>query len=306
MNDLSPAPPLHRMWLKTAGDRAAVERTCLEKGILGLGWGYRWRTKPPPEVITWEKYIRWAENQWPKRDTGNLWRFHEAEGMIWTRTADGIYYLAKFIGAWKYRRGTPYDELDLNNTRSARIEQIGSETEVPGAVVRRFARQGQAFCQVWDESAARYSALIWARKIGEPYDWRPSLDEILDAVLSPFDVQDLVAAYLQAVRGWVLLPSRLSDSTAAYEYVLRDPATGYSYAVQVKTGENEIDLGALARAEALKGWVVFSTTEAYRGRKPRHVEKLDRPDLMDFLSHRSALPPIVDTWVQAASGDHRD
>ena len=85
-----PAPTLHRMWLKTAGDRAAIERTCLEGKQLGLGWGYRWRPQPPPKVITWDKYISWAESQWHGRDAGNLWRFHDAEGLVWTRTADGI------------------------------------------------------------------------------------------------------------------------------------------------------------------------------------------------------------------------
>ncbi len=74
---------------------------------------------------------------------------------------------------------------------------------------------------------------------------------MLDTLLSPFDVQDLVAAYLQASRGWLLFPSRLSDSTAAYEYVLRDPGTGHSYAVQVKTGDSPIELGGFAVAGGL-------------------------------------------------------
>lgn len=187
-----PVASLNRMYLKTAGDRAEVERTCLEGGFLGIGWGYRWRSQPAPRTITWEKYIAWAESQWPGRDTGNLWRFYEADGLVWTRTADGVYYLAQFTGGWEYRRDARHDALDLNNVRRARIEQIGSETEVPGAIVRRFSRQGQAFCAVHDDSAARYSALIWARKTGQLYDWTPSIDEVLNTLLSPFDVQDLV------------------------------------------------------------------------------------------------------------------
>ena len=99
----------------------------------------------------------------------------------------------------------------------------------------------------------------------------------------------------------LLFPSRLSDSTAAYEFVLRDPRTGGNYAVQVKTGEAEIGLENLANAKNLDGWVVFSTTGAYRGRKPRHVETLDVGAITDFMRARaSALPPIVDTWVRRA------
>ncbi len=127
------------------------------------------------------------------------------------------------------------------------------------------------------------------------------LDDLLNALLSPFDVQDLVAAYLTAERGWLLFPSRLSDSTAAYVYVLRDPTTGSSYAVQVKTGDSFIDLSALARADGLAGWVVFSTTGSYRGRRTSGVEKLERRELLRFIAaRRTALPPIVETWARAA------
>lgn len=293
------------MYLKTAGDRDAVERACLNGGFLGIGWGYRWNKDDEPEQVTWDEYIAWAHEQWPHgKDTGNIWRFHDADGLIWTRTADGIYYLARFAGPWEYRSCGLHDELDLNNVRPARIIEVGPETAVPGAVVRRFSRQGQAFCSVHDDSAARYSALIWARKTGEPYKWAPTRDEVLDTLLSPFDVQDLVAAYLQAERGWLLFPSRLSDSTAAYEYVLRDAAPGGgNYAVQVKTGDAEIDENALAEAEDLAGWVVFSTKGRYLGDRPAHVEELDRGALMRFMSERrAALPPIVDAWLDAASG----
>jgi hypothetical protein len=303
MSELPRAPFLYRMHLKTAGDRADVERACFEGGFLGLGWGYRWRSQPPPKTVTWERYIRWAEGRWPG-GMSSVRSLHDAEGLIWTRTASGVYYLAKLTDGWEYRAGEPYDRLDLNNIRTARIEQVGSEVDVPGALIRRFSRQGQAFCRVWDDSAARYSALIWARKTGESFEWRPSVEEVLDTLLSPFDVQDLVAAYLQSERGWLLFPSRLSDSTAAYEYVLRDPRSRKSYAVQVKTGEAPIELAELARADALAGWVVFSTTEAYRGTQGAHVEKLGRGELLRFaVEHRSALPPVIEGWLEASRPD---
>lgn len=303
MDELPPAPPIHRMWLKTAGDRATVERTCLEGGMLGMGWGYRWRSRPPPKAITWKKYFGWASSQWPGRDVANVARFRNADGLIWTRAADGIYYLAALTGDWEYRRGDPYDALDLNNIRRAQIERIGAETEVPGSVVRRFSRQGQTFCQVHDDSAARYSALLWAQRTGAQYSWSPPLEEVLDGLLSPFDVQDLVAAYLQVERGWLLFPSRLSDSTAAYEYVMRDPSNGNSYAVQVKTGDSGIRLTSLAQAPGLNGWVVFSPRgeNAYRGRCPQHVERLEPTEILRFMAGgRAALPPIVDRWVQTS------
>jgi hypothetical protein len=304
MSEQPPTPPLYRIWLKTAGDRAGVERTCLSKDLLGLGWGYRWRDDPAPDPVTWDAYYRWAYDQWGGK-MGPVRTLHDAEpdGLVWTRTMDGMYYLAQFTDGWQYRDEPRFDELDLNNTRPARIQQVGTDNLVPGSVVRSLSRPGTAFCRVNDDGAARYSALLWARLTGEEYAWSPTVDEILVSLLSPWDVEDLVAAYLQVTRGWLLLPSRLSSNTAAYEYVLIEPQTGNHYAVQVKTGTSTIfDLSTLAAAQNLDGWVVYATDESvYRGRQPDHVDRLDAADLKQFMVDcPRALPPIIKTWLSAA------
>ena len=299
-----PAPPLYRIWLKTDGDRAGVERTCLEEGLLGLGWGYHWGNDPAPDPVTWEVYRDWAYENWGGK-MGPVRTLHDAEpeALVWTRTADGLYYLAQFTDGWRYRDEPRFDELDLNNTRPARIEQVGTENLVPGSVVRSLSRPGAALCRVSDTGAARYSALLWARLTGQQYEWTPTLDEILVSLLSPWDVENLVAAYLQLTRGWLLLPSRLSSNTAAYEYVLIDAATGHHHAVQVKTGASTaFDLSKLDTAADLHGWVVYATDESvYRGHQPDHVERLDADELKQFMvEHERALPPIIKTWLSAA------
>lgn len=305
--DLPPAPRLYRMWIKaTSPNRADAERTCLDLDVLGMGWGTRW-IPDAPVVEGWEDYWNWATGpatSWDSRELANVRRLHDADadGLVWWMNRHGTYHLGRFAGEWEHRTGWPYDEHDLNNIRPAHSELIGGENEVPGAVVRRFSRQGQTFCQVHDESAARYSALLWAKQTGQRYDWRPSVDDVLDTLLSAFDVQDLIAAYLEVERGWVLFPSRLSDSTAAYEYILRDPSTGESYAVQVKTGDQHINVGRLEQSRGLDGWVVFSTRGFYDGEPPTIVEELDRNALLDFMRQRpSALPPIVATWLETSS-----
>lgn len=295
------------MWLKTAADNHRdVTSFCRDSGVLGMGWGYsRWHDEndaPLADPSSWDNYRAWAEGKWSVREIANVRRFRDADGLVWTRTPDGVYYLAEFNGAWRQCSGEPYDRLDLNNIRPARVEEIGDESKVPGTVVRRFSRQGHAFCQVHDEYAARYSALLWSRATGDAYPWQPTIREILDTLLSPLDVQDLVTAYLQAERGWLLFPSRLSDSTAHYEYILRDPGTGDCYAVQVKTGDAKLHLADLVQTSALKGWVVFSPNrDAYRGEASADVERLESGDLLRLMQDRpTALPPIVEAWMVQA------
>jgi hypothetical protein len=64
---------------------------------LGLGWGYRWSDEPTPETVTWESYREWAVDQWGSK-AAPVRALHDADpnGLIWTRTADGMYYLARF------------------------------------------------------------------------------------------------------------------------------------------------------------------------------------------------------------------
>lgn len=287
------------MWLKTAGDRHEVEEACLRGGFLGMGWGYQ-RLDTPTEPITWENYRAWALGKWTSREIANVERFRKADGFVWTRTEDGIYHLAQFTDRWEPRVGGRWDTLDLHNIRRARIETIGPENLVPGSVVRRLSRRGDAFTQVHDDIAARYSQLLWAQRTGAAYDWHPAVADILDSLLSPMDVQDLVAAYLQAERGWVLLPSRLSDSTSAYEYVLRDPGDGRSYAVQVKTGDEPIHQSMLSNANDLR-WVIFSYRGCYQGAKPEYVEQLNPAWVLTFMTERrQALPPVVEAWTRVA------
>jgi hypothetical protein len=125
--------------------------------------------------------------------------------------------------------------------------------------------------------------------------------EILDSLLGPFDVQDLVAAYLQAERGYIALPARYKDSTIAYEYILRHPSDGHTVAVQVKTGDEWIDTTALPNTGGLQ-WIVFSARQSYPAQRPSHVEALDPNDLMEFMHNRpNALPPVAGFWLKLTS-----
>jgi hypothetical protein len=231
-------------------------------------------------------------------------RLHDAteHSLVWTRDPYGIYYLARLNGAWEYRDAGRNREVDLNNVRSAEIVAVaGAEAGVPGAVVRAFSGPGQAFRRVDDRSAAIYSHQLFARLTGKHQAaWLVSVAEVLDSFLDPFDVEDLVAAYLQDDRGLIALPARARSGKLAYEYTLRDPTDGQVFAVQVKTGNAPVRTDQLADTEGLR-WIIFSARKRYPNSLPVHVEAIDPNAMISFMKERpNALPPLVTGWLAFA------
>ncbi len=252
----------------------------------------------------WNDFLDQARSIWKEAAFAPVRWLHDAKAgsSVWTRDPQGIYYLARLNGDWEYRDADVNRALDLNNVRPARIVAIpGAEAAVPGAVVRSFSGPGQAFRRVPDTGAAVYSAYLFASRTGMPAPaWSPTIGEVLDSFLDPFDVEDLVAAYLQAERGLIALPARRNDSKLAYEYTLRDPTDGQVFAVQVKTGDVPVPTSDLADADGLR-WIIFSARKRYAVPLPPHVTAIDPDDLIRFMSERPlALPPVVSAWLAFA------
>lgn len=294
-------PELYRLHIRPAGDAQAAFDYCVAHGVLGTGWGTtRWGdpTRTPKD---WDEYLALARELWSDKEFGPVRAFHDANtgSLVWTRDPHGIYYLTRLTAPWEYRDDELNRTLDLNNVRRATIVAVpGADGAVPGAVVRAFSGPGQAFRRVPDPGAGVYSAYLFARLTGAPPPaWTPTVVDVLDSLLDPFDVEDLVAAYLQAERGLIALPARRNASTLAYEYTLRDPANGQIYAVQVKTGDAPVPTDELASTEGLR-WIVFSARERYPSKLPTHVEAIAPATMIEFMTKRpNALPPVVSTWL---------
>jgi hypothetical protein len=289
---------LYRLHVRPGGDHAATFQYCLDNEVLGTGWGTHWGELEPPD--NWDSYLALAQQIWPKTEHRPVIWLHDAPigSLVWTRSPKGIYYLARLTGEWEYCEQN--QAIDLCNIRPAKIVAVeGAEAGVPGAVVRAFSGPGQAFRRVNGDEATRYSEYLFAQLSNEPVpQWRPSLWDILDSLLGPLDVQDLVAAYLQAERGYIALPARQTDSTIAYEYILRDPTDGHLIAVQVKTGDAHIDTETLPNTGGLR-WIVFSARKRYPSERPPHVEAIEPDDLISFMrDHPNALPPVADFWLR--------
>jgi hypothetical protein len=295
------ATELYRLHVRPAGNPQDTFRYCLEEGVLGTGWGTTAWGKPNERPATWDDYLRLARAIWLERKFAPVRWFHDAKegALVWTRDPHGIYYLAQLVGGWEYRDEDVNRQLDLNNVRPVEIFPIAhADAAVPGAVVRSFSGRGQAFRRVHSAAATAYSHRLFAQLAGKPrVAWTPTPHEILDSLLDPFDVEDLVAAYLQVELGLVALPTRGDRSKLAYEYTLRDPHSGQVFAVQVKTGDAEVPVGELSDAAGLK-WMIFSARKRYHAPLPPHVSAIDPEAVINFMERRSnALPPVVSRWL---------
>jgi hypothetical protein len=294
-----PQPPeLYRSHLKTDGDHAQVIAYCLDNGVVGMGWGLQWDGRSRP--ADYDDWCAQAWEIWPDQPPYAVGRLHDAPlgSLVWTRDLGGIFHLGRLEGPWEYRDSKRNHALDVSNVRAARWVRVGVEDRVPGAVVRALSRRGSTFERVKDWGAAWYSAFVYADLVGEAMpSWKPTVAEVVDSLLGPLDVQDLVAAYLQDQVGYIALPARYSDHTAAYEFVLRDPDTGHIAVAQVKTGDAWIDPTTLPDDPEVKVYL-FSFRGRYPDELPPRFEPLDPADVLDFMqSRRTALPPVCERWL---------
>ena len=291
-------PALYKINLKTdARDRAELVDYCLQKSLLGMGWGSHYFTdKLPTDFAT---YYRGAVKAWSRRTMGPVLAFHDATpgSLVWFRDLRGRYYLARLVGDWRLLHGESAERLDLANVRDVDYTPVGSEADVPGAVVRAYGVPRQlTFCHVNDYGAQAYSALLASELInGEPPDVELSTDAILRSLLGPLDVEDLVVAYLQDRHGYVAFPVRSGRSTAVYECVLRNRKDGHTAVVQVKTGGARVPVATLDPRVADK-WFVYTDRDQ---ELPAFVHRIKSTDIVEYMeSGAASLPLVTERWMR--------
>jgi hypothetical protein len=301
------APELYKLNLKTAADdRTELIEYCLEHNVLGVGWGpHYFLDDGDPLPPTFEAYLAAAEDAWSSREMSSVRSLHAAEpgSLIWFRDLGGNYYLARITGEWRLLTGPDAERIDLANVREVDYKLVGSAAEVPGGVLRGYAAPRQrAFSRVGDWASQIYTALLASELFGTlPPGFHLSANDVLESLLGPLDVEDLVAAYLQDTRNYIALPARYSKSTPAYEYVLRSRTDGHQAVVQVKTGSALVPLDRIDRETADKWFVYVAAAQ----RLPAWVDRVTAPELVDYLESRpAALPPVAERWIRFING-HR-
>ena len=296
-------PELYKLNLKTStSDRQGLIDYCLSESVIGLGWGAsKWLGNT--SLTSFDDYLEAVHNNpwtWSQLAAPRALEAAPEGSLVWFRDLDNAYYLARLVGPWRPVSGSRVEELDLGQVRDVKLWKADSEIDVPGAVIRGFAAPRQhAFAKVKNDGAKLYSALLADKQWGTGVVFPESTDlgpkAILESFLSPLDVEDLVAAYLQRDGEYIVFPGRHSRSNPVYEFLLTNRTNGQTAAVQVKTGSAELVPERLS-PEVADDWFVYS---AVGQDLPSHVTRITTSELVDFMnSGHPAMPKVVALWIE--------
>jgi hypothetical protein len=158
---------------------------------------------------------------------------------------------------------------------------------------------------MWDEGARIYTAWLWEKLHGRnPAPLSFTHLEVLRQ-LEPYDLEDLVYTWMQVAEDYLALPKARRTDTPAYEWTMLNRETFAPAIVQVKSGDQAVDLEALAAAAPDAETVLFacSASGRFTGNPPREVRCVSPDELVAFVrEHERLLPPRVRTWFELAKG----
>ncbi len=296
--------------LKPGVDIAGQVDYCLDGGLVGIGWGIDELPSGAPlaEVLA---AIRKTEIRgWGAQAASTVRLFgEEAEvgDFVWTRDLQGRFRLGRITGGYRYDNSEKAKATDTHQVRDADwAKQPLSDLEVPGAVIRAFSGTSTSFSRMWNRGARLYTAWLWEKLHGrEPAPLSFSPAEVLKQ-LEPYDLEDLIYTWMQVCGDYLALPKARRTDTPAYEWTMLHRKTHRPAIVQVKSGDQAVDLEALAAAAPSDETIVyaFSAANTYTGTPTRMPIKIGSDELLAFVaSDPELLPERVRTWFELASTD---
>lgn len=278
-----------------------------DDGIVGIGWGIEALPDGAPldDVVAAID----AEPGWTKDAVHTVRRFGEDAQIgdyIWTRDLHGRFRLGRITGPYRYENTDLAKRTDTHQVRDCEwAKQPLSDLEVPGAVIRGFVGTSTSFSRMWDEGARIYTAWLWEKLHGrDPAPLSFTRLEVLRQ-LEPYDLEDLVYTWMQVAEDYLALPKARRTDTPAYEWTMLNRRTFAPAIVQVKSGDQAVDLEALAAAAPDAETVLFacSASGRFTGHPPREVRCVSTEELVAFVrEHERLLPPRVRTWFELATG----
>lgn len=136
----------------------AVERA-LTLGVVGVGGRLSRRPHGLRDAVALTEEVHDA------RTARRLERFAgvPAAAFVWTRDGEGLFFLGRITGEWRYDDDPAAVEADLVHVRDCvwRPEPVALH-DVPPAVVHTFGRGGRNFQQTHDPVVGRQSLAVWS------------------------------------------------------------------------------------------------------------------------------------------------
>lgn len=280
---------------------------CIDRGLVGIGWGVEELPSGTPLADVLAAIRSKDERGWGRQAASTVRLFGEeaAKGdFIWTRDLAGRFRLARITGPYRYENSAKAKKVDTHQVRKVDwAEDALGDLEVPGAIIRAFSGTSTSFSRMWNTGARIYTAWIWEKLHGRKpprLDFSPA--EVL-LQLEPYDLEDLIYTWMQVSGGYLALPKARRTDTPAYEWTMLHRETHRPAIVQVKSGDQGVDLDALVAAAPGRRTMLFAYSAAgiYTGSPSRKVVRIDTGDLLSFVkAHPKLLPERVRTWFELA------
>ncbi len=309
--ETTPGPLAATVWrtklrsTKKGVDHGKQETHCFEHNRVGIGWGVNEVASGAPagEVIAAIQ----ARPDWGKGSAATVRRFADdvIDGdFIWVRDQLGLYRLGRFSGPYRYENDEVARAVDIHQVRGVEWLPVPlTEIQVPAGVIRSFIGRQSSFSRIHDEATIGYTPVLWAIGHGEaPEPLDKTRSEVIEKVLAPFDVEDLVFAWLQVTQNVVLLPSTHSRSTPVIEGTLLSRDGEPPIILQVKTGDAHVDLEQLrlAAGNEPRRLFAYATCGGYNGDVGAdHL--ITTEELAQFTREfPTVVPPRIRGWLDLA------
>ncbi|QEW00118.1 GAF domain-containing protein [Microbacterium caowuchunii] len=153
--------PVYRAPMRSRRDDvppgAAVERA-LTAGLCGFGGALG--TVP----ATAAEAARLAAVRYDERLARRIERFAAVPdaAYVWTRDEDGLFWLGRLTGGWRYDASPPAEAVDLVHVRPCHWTAAPVDpAALPAAVRATFARGGRNWQEIHDPEVSALSAALW-------------------------------------------------------------------------------------------------------------------------------------------------
>src|SRR5215211_149005 len=156
-----------RLKIKSAAEEGVDPREfCFRNGLLGVGW------QPPGSLGKlegeegWRTYREKAERYFKVENKDRGWwpalnavyNKMKVNHLVWARDGDGIYYLGRVRGNWRYADDGEHGRANIVNVRDCEWHKAGAEDAVPGGVARRL-HMGRTLQEIHDPAIEDFSKL---------------------------------------------------------------------------------------------------------------------------------------------------
>jgi len=290
---------LWRVHLITQGDDP--RRFCIDGKIVGVGWAI-----DHDGVVDWPTYQNLASARYKpdgKALVTALNAFYhrmKIDDLCWTRDRDGLYYLGRILSEWRYENDQRHRAANVVNVRDADWVSLGTAEKVPGTVLRHLIK-GPAVRKIPDNTTLAASQLLYnqlkKKKWYEPILVDPDLYQLLD----PWDLENLVGIFLQAVQDYMIVPRTADKAAPKYEFVLIHNDSRRAV-LQVKSGKVSVNIGDyVAVAEKLDELFLFTASGDYRGDHHPKIRCLKPEEVRAFAeANRQLMPGSVQVCIDLA------